>query len=506
MAKKQRGQTAAAPNRLDQIRHIVVVMYENRSFDNLLGWLYEDGPPPRGQSFEGLNRGLWNPLNNIDSDGIPFIEQVFVRKNGEPPPGRKPGPKTPIKYTYPNPDPGEGFRTTNHQLFGSYNVALLYPPRPTNQGFVNDYHDANLFSAYTYGETPTDPREIMITYPPEQVPVLSTLAKSFAVCDRWFASVPSQTLPNRHFVHAATSDGQVNNKPDGHCRSRTIFNLIQDAIEKDGRADLSWKIYAGTPQPGKYFSLTRTVTTQLQDKKFDPNFLTLKEFYADAAAGRLPSYSFLEPQIHPPGANDQHPAQDIRPGDKLLADLYNSLVNSPQWNQTLFVVTYDEHGGCYDHVAPPNGAMPPSNDKPAGQDGFLFNRFGVRVPAVLVSPWIETGTVCRPQGWTPFDHTSVIATVRRCFGLKEALTERDGAAPDLGCALTLESCRTDKPKVKPLQFGETDQPPLVNDLHRLIADIMEAQTGRPQPSEAQIFQYIHDTYDRLLSRGKAASA
>jgi phospholipase C len=486
-----------APDPLQRIKHVVVVMLENRSFDNLLGWLYDGAQPPRGQQFEGLNRSLWNPLDNIDSDGIPFVEKVFVRKNGEPLPyGRHPKPLPP-DFCLPTPDPGEGFRCTNHQLFGYYQAALLYPPAPTNMGFVNDYRDTNLFNTYSFGEAPSDPREIMICYTPDQVPVLSTLARQFAVCDHWYASVPSETLPNRHFTHAATSGGQVNNAPKGDCDARTIYNLIQDAIEKEGRSDLSWRVYCGTSQ-GRPFSLTRLVLTQLHDPKLDPNFPTTEQFYADAAAGKLPSYAFVEPQFHYPGANDQHPPQDIRPGERFIADVYHALTKSPQWHETLLVITYDEHGGCYDHVGPPGHATPPDRSRPPGQDGFLFNRFGLRVPTVLVSPWVEAGTICRPSGSTPFDHTSIIATVRRCCGLSQALTARDEAAPELGCVLTLKTPRTDKPAVHPLPVEAAAHEEHVNDLHRRVAEILEQRTGRRRTEEKNIFDFIHRAYHQLF--------
>jgi phospholipase C len=136
-------------------------------------------------------------------------------------------------------------------------------------------------------------------------------------------------------------------------------------------------------------------------------------------------------------------------------------------------------------VAPPNSAKPPDPSKPAGQDGFLFNRFGLRVPAVMVSPWIEAGTICRPAGETPFDHTSIIATVRKLCGLHEALTERDKAAPDLGCALTLATPRTDKPTVQPLPHEPSFDHTHVNDLHRLVADLLETTTDSTQKSIAR---------------------
>jgi phospholipase C len=389
---------------LGHIKHVIVLMLENRSFDNLLGWLYHDTPPLRGQRFAGLTRDLWCPLDNIDAFGMPFVEKVPVRKNGEKPPhARGPVAGRP-DFTLPAPDPGEGYHYTNHQLFQRYEVSTQFTPEPTNQGFVNDYRDALLYNTYSFGEPPTDPREIMTCYTPDQVPVLSELARQFAVCDQWFGSVPSQTLPNRHFTHAATSDGQVDNSHEP-CRSPTIFNRIQDAIA-GGRSDLSWRVYCGTAKDrstGKVtlFSLTRLVMERLHDSTLDPNFEPIEEFYKAAAAGTLPTYAFLEPQIHAPGANDQHPPQDVRWGDRLIADVYRALASSPQWEQTLLVITYDEHGGCYDHVPPPGGAAPPVRGGAPGQFGFGFDRFGVRVPTVLVSPWIEPGTVCRAPGRTP---------------------------------------------------------------------------------------------------------
>ncbi len=489
------------PEALKKIKHVVVLMMENRSFDNLLGWLYDGETPPRGQQFEGLHAGLWNPLNNRDANGVEFIEQIYVQKNGEP---SKVSKSEALKsstpdFTLPKPDPGEGYKDTNHQLFEFYEAATEYPPTPTNLGFVNDYASAMMYGTYAYGDSPSDPRRIMLCYTPEQVPVLSTLAKQFAVCDKWFCSVPSQTLPNRDFVHAATSCGQVNNRPNPDCDARTIFNQIQDAITHEHRADLSWKVYSGT-QKGKQFSLTRLIMTQLHDSSLDQNFVNIREFYRDASKGTLPSYSFLEPQFSPPGQNDQHPPSDIRPGDKLIADVYNAVVNSPQWKETLLVITYDEHGGSYDHYPPPGRATPPDGVGAPGQFGFRFNRFGVRVPTVLVSPYIEAGTICRPAGYTPFDHTSIIATVRNCFGLKGYLTERDKAAPDLSCALTLSRVRTDKPKVKPLTVRHAGEQE-VTELHKTIETALINLTGQERPPEKDIHEFIHEVYqDRFAGR------
>ncbi len=479
----------------DNVEHIVVLMLENRSFDNLLGWLYENGAP-NNQEFEGLNYKMWNPLDNIDSNGNPFTEQVFVRKNGE---DYKLGEKkvtcdTP-DFTLPNPDPGEGFADTTHQLYGTYKVDADYPPLACNQGFVNNYKNAQLYGSYTYQDGVCDPREIMTCYQPTQVPVLSTLAQEYAVCDHWHCSVPSQTLTNRDFFHAAQSNGQVNNSPNADCDAKTIFNQIQDAITNDNRTDLSWKVYSGT-QDGKPFSLTRTIMTQLHDSSLDGNFESIEQFYTDAKAGNLPSYCFLEPQLHDDGTavqNDMHPPSDIRTGEKLIADVYNAVIASKKWENTLLVITYDEHGGCFDHVPPPNYCKPPLASAPAGQNGFKFNRLGLRVPTLLISPLIAKNTIARPAGWNPYEHTSIIRTIQECFGLKGHLTQRDANAVDVSGVLTLKTPRTD---AQPITAPAADKyvPSEVNDLHRIMAETLAKYTGKPMPSDDVLIKEMGAMY------------
>jgi phospholipase C len=496
-----------------KIKHIVVLMLENRSFDNLLGWLYENRKTPDGQAFEGLTWDLWNPLDNIDGEGLPFIEKVPVEKNGQAKfRGGKSVPN-PVDFSLPRPDPGEGYADTTHQLFQRYQVGAQFPPTPINTGFVQNYQNAMLYGAYVFGDAPTDPRRIMTCYTPEQTPVLSALARGFAVCDHYHCPVPSQTLPNRSFAHAATSGGNVNNAPNTFCDARTIFNQIQDAIDA-GNSRLSWGIFGNNlmkpgSKPGSsdasggfdgdHFSLTRLAMTQLHDPRFNTNFHTLDAFYELCRNGELPSYAFLEPQFGGEGQNDQHPDQDIRPGEALIAQVYNAIKSSPAFNDTLLIITYDEHGGCYDHVPPPNGAKPPDASSPPGQNGFLFNRFGVRVPAVLVSPYIRKGLVARPDGHFPFDHTSIIKTVQLCFGLTPYLTERSAAAPDFSCVLSDQPARSsDLPDVQPLAWDTQVDTTKVNELHRVIAGIIEQQTGQTCPSDAQMLAFIQTHYTRLF--------
>lgn len=496
----------------DKIDHIVVVMLENRSFDNLLGWLYENNNAPNGQDFEGLHRSMWNPLDNIDSDGIPFIEKVTVEKNGEKKYKYGKEVPNPTNFCLPDPDPGEGFRDTNFQLFSTYQVAQQYPPGATNFGFVNNYQKAMLYGAYSFGDAPTNPRDMMKCYTPEQTPVLSGLAQHFAVCDHYHASIPSQTLPNRSFVHAATSDGNVNNSPNPFTDSKTIYNQIQDEIDC-GRTDLSWMIFGNNLMPTSarkrkkdaagefgddHFSLTRLCMKQLHDDKFDDNFGTINDFKALCAAGKLPSYTFLEPTYGGTGQNDQHPPSDIRPGEQLMAELYATIKDSPKFAETLFIITYDEHGGCFDHVAPPK-ATPPDVDQQPGQDDFLFNRFGVRVPCVVINPFIEKGLVARPAGYTPYDHTSIIKTVQTCFQLEGHLTQRDLNAPDLSGLLTLDKARTDLPDIVAPSWDSVIDEDHESDLHRFLLDLTEQKTGKKKPADENLLTFVQENYNTLFN-------
>jgi len=202
------------------------------------------------------------------------------------------------------------------------------------------------------------------------------------------------------------------------------------------KAGVSWKIYGYNAPP-----LTKS---DFPDTSSAPaaNFGKFTDFQADAKAGKLAAYTFLEPSWGSDG-NSQHPNYNVALGEQLLLDTYRALHDGPDWDSTLLIITYDEHGGCFDHVPPQWGATPP--DSTAGEYGFDFTRFGPRVPTILVSPLIPAGSVFRvPDGTTPLDHTSVLATLEKRFGL-DPLTKRDAAAPDVGAALSLASPRSDDP-------------------------------------------------------------
>jgi phospholipase C len=375
------------------IQHVVVLMLENRSFDSMLGTLY-----PKGPRFDGLNGDEQNTWHKPDGTQV----QVPVWKSPA---------MTPRAACIPTPDPGELFADIHTQLSG-------LTPGEAMSGFVDNY------MRQPPAETPYEPEAPMHHYTSGELPVMSLLAQSFAVSDRWFAPAPCQTWPNRFFAHTATANGYVNNSPTHFpYMMETVFNRLEED------AKVAWCVYFhDVPQ-----SITLTRLWGDVPKHFRP---FNDDFIRDAASGNLPPYSFIEPRYFADPVlgkmpNDQHPPHDVSYGESLIASVYNAVRGGPGWKKTLLVVTYDEHGGCYDHVFPP-AAVPPGGQSP---DGFKFDRYGVRVPAVLVSPWIAKGSIIRPPGETPFDHTSIIATLRKLYRFAP-LTPRDAAAPDLLGALT----------------------------------------------------------------------
>jgi phospholipase C len=409
------SQSAGAPtDRLSSISHIVVLMLENRSFDHMLGYLYADSGnvSAAGQAFDGLTGTESNP----DAKGVAV--PVFKINSSD-------------KYAYfmPGADPGEGYSATNSQLFGT--ATAPDPVVASNTGFVTDF-------AYTLAWQAKDPSwsilpgtaasNIMGMFTPQMLPVLSGLARGFAVCDQWFSSVPTETLPNRAFVCAATSQGHMDDTTKTFT-SPTVFGLLS-------AQNLPWAIYGYDAQP-----LTRLDFPDIAGAS-EEHFGEFTDFQTAAAAGTLGAYTFLEPSWESTG-NSQHPNYNVALGEQYIHDVYYALRNGPAWNETLLIITYDEHGGCYDHVPPPSGAMPPDNS--AGEYGFDFKRFGVRVPTVLVSPLIAAGSVFRvAPGTMPLDHTSILKTIERRWQL-DALTARDAAAQDVGAVLTLATARTDDP-------------------------------------------------------------
>ncbi|WP_246793848.1 alkaline phosphatase family protein [Burkholderia perseverans] len=448
---------------LPNVKHIVVVMFENRSLDTMLGWLYPEGaapqtvlPPGSSPAFNGVKPDMWNPSTH----------RATPRTAGAPdqPQAGRPNDGKPVFVTQsaasryvPDPDPNETFINITEQILGPQSTDEIVEPM---HGFVLNYETTSTH----------DSTQVMQCHSEQQLPVMFALARAYAVSDAWFASVPSQTWPNRAFAQAGTSNGNVNNTtarpgstgldlPDPfQWDVRTIFNVLQDVGE-------SWAVYHDTLVVPP---LTRTMFPQLWDEALSPNFQHFSAFEDACAAGSLPRFSFIEPSfvIEP---NDQHPPHDVKAGEHFLHRIWKAVSRSPAWNDTLLLITFDEHGGTFDHVLPPANAVSPDAASDPGDENFRFDRFGVRVPAILVSPYIAPGTVFRSPIDTPYDHTSILATLRDWLAIPNDSmlpSTRIAAAPTFEQVLTLSEPRTELPKISEplLDFIHPSPDAPINDL------------------------------------------
>ena len=378
------------------IRHLVVLVLENQSFDRLLGWVTL--PDPR-QKLESLTGHETNPTA-VDGGGQPV------------PVGRATSPDAYVT----DPGPGHSIEDITLQIFGRRQVPD--PPAPTNSGFVASYAEQVGSDKRPIGVEAG--KAIMQCLDPSLVPAIASLAQNFVVCDHWFPSVPGPTWPNRFFLHAGTANGLLDTPetPDqlrsnffrSPYRMRTIFENLMDAGH-------TWKVY--------YDDYAQAFALRNLHRHGD-RFVRYEEFARDVASGALPEYSFIEPRsFSAPGwpANDQHPPHSVLDGERLIADVYDTLRGTEAvWRRCAFLLLYDEHGGFYDHVPPPAAVVPDAASGRVPQ--FGFDRLGVRVPAILVSPWVGQGVADH----TVYDHTSLPATIKKMFGLPSFLTARDAAA------------------------------------------------------------------------------
>ena len=289
----------------------------------------------------------------------------------------------------------------------------------------------------------------------------------------WFCSVPTQTLPNRSFFHASSSSGFVVNQGQGGYgkwprsnNAPTIFNRLSDAGK-------TWRVYYDATQ---IVPMTALIHGSMLDQYWDKNFYTMDEFYQDVANGTLPAYAFVEPRSLY-NNNDYHPPaplapnvpiggwSDVRAGDLLVHDIYTAVKASATMTgsnalNALPLVTFDEHGNCFDHVAPPT-ATTPQNPRPEGELNFFFDRLGVRVPTIVISAYTEAGSVIN----RPIHHGAVVRTLCTKYNLAP-LTDRDHFAPDLSDAITLDEPRfpstwpTPIPRIVPPPPPGLEQRPL----------------------------------------------
>ncbi len=418
---------------LEQFDTIVYVMFENRALDNLLGWLYEGQTPnnmyppyPEGPQYDGLRQGKYSlPLKPHIWSNVEYYP--IIKGTG------KDG------FTTPNLDPNEAYKHVLNQCFGSATHTVETPPPDGTlaamQGFLQDF-DSDLD---TWDET----LQITETYTTKELTIINSLAKQYSVSDRWYCSMPTQTNPNRAFSLCGTSLGRLKNAGPFEIgieqfKTPTIWNAL--APSKIDMGIYYHEIWHDQQCFTQYTfpNLNQLPASQLHITPIDDKN---NGFYARAKAGTLPAFSYIEPkwgggisyELSKQG-NDYHPPTNVLPGEKLLYDIYTALrSNKEKWKSTLLIVTFDEHGGTYDHHAPAWGALNPG-DIDSLKSPFDFHLYGVRVPTLLISPYTPPGTVFRQplNSKYPFDHTSILATLLRWQGLdpaKAGLWNRVTAAP-----------------------------------------------------------------------------
>lgn len=439
---------------IESLRHVIVVMLENRSFDHLLGYLEHPS-----SEFDGIGElGRENPWDPEDaSKGVvravrkrsprwrvdpdhshaAIMSQLGVDGSGVAPnSGFVASYEQKASGSGPRPAKQAKLRRTFRTAAGATVAAGFVAEALAGWRFIGGVLGAAGVGGWILGDRMTRPdrfvgdgERIMWCWDPARLPVLSTLALEFTVCTRWFCSVPGETWPNRQFAHAATSAGFHDIEPRLYY-DKTIFEVVEDA----GR---EWGIYFdGPPQVMCYPKLWRT------SERLD-RWHSMQDLFRDIEAGasKLPAYSFVEPNHGYLGTSySQHPGNnrianfDVRRADRFVGAVYEALRRNPAlFEQTLLVVTWDEHGGSYDHVPPMATILPDDRTR-----GFDFKISGVRVPTLLISPWIGRHTVDA----TPYEHASIPRTLRGHFapGIGK-LNDREDAAATFLRTLDLDAPR-----------------------------------------------------------------
>lgn len=509
---------------MENIDHIIYLMLENRSLDNVLGWLYEKGSPqhfiPNGNTspYNGLQTGHY--INPNGKGGHVHAGKILSNEGQQ----------------IPSVDPHEKFEHVKTQIAKTDNIEM--------GGFYEDFSTVK----------DSIPEQIMQNYSLESLPVINSLAQQFAVSDEYFSSIPTQTNANRAFSLTGNSIGSYHDWPHEDERTamvndywekepsdagdpyvfteQTIWNVL-NKHKFDKPED--WMVFYSQKWPGTklktgYYCFTRDLFwNNLKDQT--DHFKDISNFYTLAGQGKLPTFSYLEPtwcelfaDKHHNG-NDYHPPANNACGEKFLYDLYNELKKSPKWNNTLLIINFDEHGGTFDHVKPPvnnekikgtnetykiyspwddtaNGTKPPYDY----DIKFSYEQLGVRVPLILVSPLIKGNTVIRssnPQ--IPFDHTTVMATILDHFGitrLRWGLGSRTYNATAFSDVITLtpETARSNVDIKAPLSTdctAEKDQKP--NDLQLKLTYRMFSQVVKQNNLSKSKFRDLYQEHFREIN-------
>jgi phospholipase C len=420
-----------ADENLQKIDHIVVLMMENRSFDHMLGFLKIE-------------------LGRDDVDG-------------------------------PAPEMANTYRGETYHVHPAYGTELVKAQDPCHShwcvaeqlannsgGFVSNYMKTRR------GELVGSPGVVMAYHPSEQLPVYAFLADQFCVCDRWFCSVPGATMPNRCYAVAGGSGGtQDNLKPS---RPYNLASFVRH-LEHD-----QWRWYSHDYVPMLWmidpeYGLSGETIPSYFDRS---DIFGHRSFLERAADGDLPAVSWIDPNFYdltfgPAGSNDDHPPSNLRAGQKLVLQLFDAVVRGPGWPKTLLIITYDEHGGFFDHVQPPEAA----------DDDPKMRRYGPRVPALVISPWVSQ----RQVSHTVFDHTSIIKTILTRFAV-----DGSGRIPDMGARVNAanhlgELLANDEPRAA-LDRGAYQN--LLDDAARWHEQMVHSGAVREQPQSQALTDFQAD--------------
>jgi phospholipase C len=380
----------------DPVKHVVLLMFENHSFDQMLGCFKQ----------------VYSGLAGVDPQK-PGINRV----NG-------------IEFRQEETSERQMLLDPRHEV--NHVQAQM---ADHNGGFVADFAKAHPES------TSMQRQFVMGYYRLDFLPALHRLARDFLVCDHWFSSLPGPTWPNRFFALTGTSSGKVNMPEDGEHGADIKGWFEQNQVtlfDRLSEKGISWKIYFhDIPQS---ICLVHQRTPERVARYFP-----VAQFYEEAHGPEadFPAFCFIEPDYNGIAENDDHPPHDVMKAQKLLADVYNALrAKQELWESTLLVVLYDEHGGFYDHVESP-AAVPPDNY----HDEYTFDRLGIRVPALLVSPCVD-----QRFDSTPFDHTSLLKYLIEKWGLGP-LGNRTANANSIGSLI-----QWDTPRIGTVE--QIAQPPL----------------------------------------------
>jgi phospholipase C len=407
-----RGKKARPLGNLGKVDHFIVLMLENRSFDHMLG----DHPGATGLDVRDRSD------DPGDNNGLPYTRDAPDRLRRDPP---------------------HEFLSTRRQLWGS----LETPSDPPEmKWFAQAYVEHEDFAADGDNGAP-----VMKGFSAKTAPIIHRLAREYAVCDHWFCSVPGPTFPNRFFLYAASSSGLASSQRTEYLAAEHVHFGVRfehgSFFDRLRARCIPWRVYHGD-----LFPTVLSVSGMVREfADFTDNFQHLDSLALDLATADedFPAFTLIEPSYGRfwddyEGGTSQHPTDSVRAGERLIRDVYNAVRASPIWERTMLVIVYDEHGGFYDSQPPPRAVAPgdkplhrDANREPTAQD-FAYDWYGVRVPAIVISPRVPPNTVDSVER----DHTSILKTLEERFNL-EPLTQRDAHATSLANLVSLESPRVD---------------------------------------------------------------